>query len=193
MALTSGRTRGTLGAMRKALELEMTAWPAAANFGSSSRAMAASMEAKMIFGRLIGGGRGVGLSRGDGHAGDAVGRGESKPPLGRFAIRFSAGPVAGREPDDLEPGVVFEQLDVALANHAGGPRMPMGYFLHSFEQFSVQEDGRAPENALAERGRSRSVKFCRSERLWPDGHGGVFPATVDHSRTCQRLTIPWMT
>ena len=43
-------TSGTLGAMRKALEFETTAQPALANFGSISRAMAASSAAKMIFG-----------------------------------------------------------------------------------------------------------------------------------------------
>ena len=49
-AFTSGTTSGTSGAMRKALEFEMTAQPAAANFGSSSRAMPASTEEKIIFG-----------------------------------------------------------------------------------------------------------------------------------------------
>src|ERR1039457_3887270 len=48
--LTSGITRGTSACMRKALELETTAQPAAANCDSSSRAMAASSAAKMIFG-----------------------------------------------------------------------------------------------------------------------------------------------
>src|SRR5208282_6167753 len=48
--LTSGITRGTSACMRKALELETTAQPAAANCGSSSRAMPASSAAKMIFG-----------------------------------------------------------------------------------------------------------------------------------------------
>src|ERR1022692_3667423 len=48
--LTSGITRGTSACMRKALELETTAHPAAANFGSSSRAMAESRAAKIIFG-----------------------------------------------------------------------------------------------------------------------------------------------
>gem|GEM_PF-4177666 len=50
-ALTSGTTRGTSGAMRKAEELEMTAQPAAAKRGSRSRAMGASMEEKMMRGR----------------------------------------------------------------------------------------------------------------------------------------------
>src|SRR3984957_6209632 len=48
--LTSGMTKGTSDCMRKALELETTAQPAAANCGSRSRAMAASRAAKMIFG-----------------------------------------------------------------------------------------------------------------------------------------------
>jgi hypothetical protein len=43
-------TSGTLGCMRKALELETTAQPAAAKRGSISRAMSASRAAKMIFG-----------------------------------------------------------------------------------------------------------------------------------------------
>src|SRR6266550_2885184 len=49
-ALTSGTTRGTAATIRNALEFEITAHPAAANFGSSSRAMSASSAAKMIFG-----------------------------------------------------------------------------------------------------------------------------------------------
>ena len=49
-AFTSGTTSGTSSTMRKALEFEMTAQPAAANFGSSSRAMPASTEEKIIFG-----------------------------------------------------------------------------------------------------------------------------------------------
>src|SRR6202162_2080823 len=48
--LTSGITSGTSACMRKALELETTAQPAAANCGSSSRAIAASRAAKIIFG-----------------------------------------------------------------------------------------------------------------------------------------------
>src|ERR1700687_1035824 len=49
-ALTSGTTRGTSGTIRNALEFEITAHPAAANFGSSSRAISASRAAKIIFG-----------------------------------------------------------------------------------------------------------------------------------------------
>src|ERR1022692_3849455 len=52
--LTSGITRGTSVCMRKALELETTAQPAAANFGSNSRAMPASRAANIIFGALSG-------------------------------------------------------------------------------------------------------------------------------------------
>jgi hypothetical protein len=48
--LISGITSGTLGTMRKALELETTAQPAVANQGSISRATVASTEAKMILG-----------------------------------------------------------------------------------------------------------------------------------------------
>src|SRR6202453_4215835 len=40
-AFTSGTTRGTSAVMRNALEFEITAHPAAANFGSSSRAISA--------------------------------------------------------------------------------------------------------------------------------------------------------
>src|SRR5580692_220870 len=47
-------TSGTLGCMRKALELDTTAQPAAANFGSSSRAMSVSSAAKIIFGAPLG-------------------------------------------------------------------------------------------------------------------------------------------
>src|SRR5579864_4173461 len=49
-ALTSGITRGTSFCMRRALELVMTACPAAAKRGSSSAAMEASRAAKTILG-----------------------------------------------------------------------------------------------------------------------------------------------
>src|SRR5581483_1702521 len=52
--LTSGITRGTSFCMRKALELEITAWPASAKRGSSSLAPAASSAAKMILGAFSG-------------------------------------------------------------------------------------------------------------------------------------------
>src|SRR5208282_6677813 len=48
--LTSGITSGTSACMRRALELEMTAQPAEANCGSSSRAIPASSAAKIILG-----------------------------------------------------------------------------------------------------------------------------------------------
>src|SRR6267143_5550744 len=49
-AFTSGITRGTSVAMRRALEFETTAQPPSAKRGSSSAAMLASRAAKMIFG-----------------------------------------------------------------------------------------------------------------------------------------------
>src|SRR5580658_2459877 len=53
-ALTSGITSGTSACMRRALELETTARPAAANCGSSSRAIEASRAAKIILGAPTG-------------------------------------------------------------------------------------------------------------------------------------------
>ena len=84
-------TSGTFGAMRKALEFEITAQPAAANFGSISRAMAASTGKDDLR-------RAFGLGRGDGHPRDALGQGSVEPPLGGLAIGFAARPVAGRQP-----------------------------------------------------------------------------------------------
>ena len=49
-AFTSGTTSGTSSTMRKALEFDTTAQPAAANFGSNSRATSASSAAKIILG-----------------------------------------------------------------------------------------------------------------------------------------------
>src|SRR5665213_3531963 len=43
-------TSGTSACIRNALELEITAHPAAANFGSSSRAMSVSSAAKIMLG-----------------------------------------------------------------------------------------------------------------------------------------------
>src|SRR5215813_1361568 len=48
--LTSGITRGTSGCMRNALALEITAWPADANLGSTSVATAASSAEKTTLG-----------------------------------------------------------------------------------------------------------------------------------------------
>src|SRR5438270_12378849 len=51
--LTSGMIRGTSSAMRKALELETTAWPASANAGSICCAAVASRAAKTSLGVLL--------------------------------------------------------------------------------------------------------------------------------------------
>ena len=76
----------------------------------------------------------------DGHAGDALGQRGIETPLGGFAIGFAAGAVAGGEPGDLEPGVVFEQLNEALADHAGGAEdADWSVVLHGLEHSSVQE------------------------------------------------------
>ena len=77
------------------------------------------------------------------HARDALGQRRVETPLGGFAIGLAAGAVAGREPGDLEPGVVFEQLDEALADHSGGAEDADWIFvLHGREHSSVQEDKR---------------------------------------------------
>jgi hypothetical protein len=75
-------TSGTLGCMRKALEFETTAQPAAANFGSSSRAMSASSAAKIIFGAP------AGLGRRDRHLRDALGAGSVEAPFGGVLVRL---------------------------------------------------------------------------------------------------------
>ena len=50
---------------------------------------------------------------------DALGQRSVQPPLGGFAVGLAAGAVAGGEPGDLEPGMVFEELNEALADHSG--------------------------------------------------------------------------
>ena len=71
---------------------------------------------------------------------DAFGQGRVEAPLGGFAVGFAAGAVAGGEPGDLEPGMVLEQLNVALAHHAGGAEDADWMFgLHGLEHSSVPD------------------------------------------------------
>ena len=60
-----------------------------------------------------------GLGGRDGHTRDAVGKRSVEAPLGGFAVGLAAGTVAGCQPGDLKPGMVFEQLNEALAHHSG--------------------------------------------------------------------------
>ncbi len=60
-----------------------------------------------------------GLGRRDGHARNALGQRSVEPPLGGFPVKLAAGTVAGGEPGDLKPRMVFEQLDETLADHSG--------------------------------------------------------------------------
>ena len=53
------------------------------------------------------------------HLRNPPGQRSVEPPLRGFSILLPAGAVAGRKPDDLEPWMVFEELNVALPNHAG--------------------------------------------------------------------------
>ncbi len=55
----------------------------------------------------------------NGHARDAFGQRGVEAPLGGFAIDFAAGTVAGGQPGDLKPWMVFEELNEALADHSG--------------------------------------------------------------------------
>ena len=75
-------------------------------------------------GGVDGGEDNLGRTRGigglDGHFGDALGERGVETPLCSFAVGFPAGAVAGGEPGDLEPWVVFKQLNVTLADHSGG-------------------------------------------------------------------------
>ncbi len=114
--MTSGITSGTSACMRKALELEITAQPAAANCGSSSRAMSVSSAAKMMPGRAF-------RSRGrNHHRGNAAGERSVQLPARGFAVGFAAGFVAGGEPRDFKPRVPFEQLDEALTDDSGSAK-----------------------------------------------------------------------
>ena len=62
--------------------------------------------------------RGIGLGGRHDHPGDALGQRRIQPPLGGLTIRFAAGAVAGRKPRNIEPRMVFEQLNIALADHS---------------------------------------------------------------------------
>ena len=87
-------------------------------------------------------GRAFWLGRRNDHLGDALGQDRVQTPLGGFAVSFASGAVAGGQPNDLEPGMVFQQLDVALADHAGRAEDADGEFVfHSFQHSSVQEEG----------------------------------------------------
>ena len=112
-AFTSGITSGTLGAMRNALEFDTTAQPAAANRGSSSRAIVGIQRGKNDLRRALG------IGRRNRHPGNALGQRRVQPPLGGLAVRLAAGAVAGRQPRNLEPRMVLKQLNEALADHSG--------------------------------------------------------------------------
>ncbi len=102
--------------MRKAEELEMTAQPAAANLGSSSRAMGASMEEKMMRGSSLASFGRVGL---EDHLRDARGEGRVEAPVTGLGVGLAGAAVAGGEPGDVEPGMIREKLDESLTDHSG--------------------------------------------------------------------------
>ena len=60
--------------------------------------------------------RGVGL---EDHLRDAGGEGRVETPGAGFGVGLAGAAVAGGEPGDVEPGVVFEELDESLSDHAG--------------------------------------------------------------------------
>ena len=91
--------------------------------------------------------RAIGLGRRNGHARDALGQGSVEAPLGGVAVLLAAGAVAGRKPRDLEPRMVLEQLDEALADHTGRAKDADGIFaLHGSKHFSVQEKKLGPRD-----------------------------------------------
>ena len=120
--------------MRKALEFEITAQPAAANFGSISRAMAASTRQRSSSARP----QAPPATR---HLGDPLRQRRVQPPLRGLAVSLAARPVAGRKPGDFEPRMVLEQLDVTLADHSGRAQDADGYlFFMILDTFSIRED-----------------------------------------------------
>ena len=60
-----------------------------------------------------------GLGRRDRHPRDALGAGSVEAPLGRVLVLFPARAVAGGQPGDPEPGMVFQKLNEPLPDHAG--------------------------------------------------------------------------
>ncbi len=58
----------------------------------------------------------VGLKR---HGRDVRREGRVEPPFAGFGVGFAGAAVAGGEPGDVEPGVVCEKLNEALADRAG--------------------------------------------------------------------------
>src|SRR6202041_2202185 len=62
--------------------------------------------------------------------------------MGGCAVGPAAGPVAGSQPGHLEPGVVFKQLNEALADHSGRAQNSDWKFgSDGHEHSSVQEYG----------------------------------------------------
>jgi len=53
------------------------------------------------------------------HLCDAGGEGRVQTPGAGFGVGFAGAAVAGGQPGDVEPGVVFEKLDESLSDHAG--------------------------------------------------------------------------
>ena len=122
--------------MRNALEFEITAQPAAANFGSSLACNVRVHAGKNNLRRASSGPRPAATIIFAIRAGSGV----SSRHFARLAIRLPARPVAGRKPRNLEPGMVFEQLNVTLADHSGRAKNANGKFrFHGLNQFSVQE------------------------------------------------------
>ncbi len=68
--------------------------------------------------RQVGAGElgGVGL---EDHLGDALGERRVEAPGAGFGVGLAGAAVAGGEPGDVEPGMVFEKLDEPLTDHAG--------------------------------------------------------------------------
>ena len=101
----------------------MTAQPAAAKRGSSSRAMGASTDEKIMRGRsdspLAPRPAASGVLGWRTMLGDARGEGRVETPGAGFGVGLAGAAVAGGEPGDVEPGVVREELDESLSDHAG--------------------------------------------------------------------------
>ena len=102
--------------MRKALELLTTAQPAAANCGSSSRAMPASRAAKITRGAPSGEALDTGIWR------TRCRDGRLQPPAYGVAIALPGRAVGSGQPCHLEPGMGFEHLDEALADNSGSAK-----------------------------------------------------------------------
>ena len=117
--MTSGTTRGTSFVMRKALEFEMTRAAGGSELWLKLVGNSGVERSEDDSGQL---GRWAALGRvgTEHHGGDARGAaGVSSFTAAGLVVAFAGAAVAGGNPGDFKPGMLAQQLDEALTDHAG--------------------------------------------------------------------------